>query len=135
MVQPTGAKLTAVSPPPKKNGLGDSVGKMDEIATLKRTLEEAKQELAEIKGSVKAAKTSRQEVCLDFLAGEYGVKYGTANSPWSCRLGHACSKIHPKGKEEGWKLVKKAEWLNWPVTGTTEAKLADLVPSFDETWA
>ena len=135
VVQPSGGKPAVVSPPPKKGTTGKNPGESEEIASLKRALEEAQRELSEARSPAKVSKPTKQEICLDFLAGEYGVTYGTANTPWACRLGQACPRIHPKGKEEGWKLVRKAEWLNWPVASSTKSKMSDLVPQFDGSWA
>ena len=135
VTQPPGPKVAVVSPEPKHTGTPGVKNTTDEVAGLKRTLERVTQELAEVKSQSKVHKASRPEVCLDFLAEEYGVKVGAANSPWVCRLGVDCPRHHPSNKSEGWKSVKRADWLTWGVTGTVKSKLADLVPNFDASWA
>ena len=133
VTQPASSKPAVVSPAPRNTETPRGV--LDEVAGLKRTLERVTQELAEAKTLAKAQKVGRQDVCLDFLAEKYGVKAGPANTPWTCRLGTECPKSHPSDKAEGWKRVKRTDWVNWGVANSVRAKLVDLVPNFDESWA
>ena len=135
VIQSPRPKGTMVSPEPKHTGSSGAKTTSDEVAGLKRALERVTQELAEAKSQSKAHKVGRPEVCLDFLAAEYGVKVGVGNTPWACKKGVDCPRHHPSNKSEGWSLVKRVDWLNWAVPGSVKSKLADMVPNFEESWA
>jgi len=73
-------------------------------------------------------------VCLDWLAGEYGVIVGQKKTQWAC-MRTTCPYKHTGTKAEAWKRVTEATWHKWQAAASTKAILSKILGTeFDPSW-